>query len=332
MERTHVVHALLTLALVLGAGEARTQPAQPVPPELDQSPLTGTPPASGYQGSEDLERVLNEVYGQILTTSQHAEIASWRPASPGWWLDPVRSDRTLEVRAAMAEALALLPDPAEPSLADEALRDSDGLFGFRVALRYGDGGTDGGGFGGATVDGYSVEYDAATRPDLYLFHEALAGLLSSMLDQSKSDTVSWTHQFFAIFDHLSELDRDTVQPIIEAFSKAVADYMQALFFDARISVQSYYQPIADSHAANNFRDYDLTDALANRRGIARHQVEAYVRTGSAFLEALPEDLEKRLVQYVVDVYLPSLKTLVVYASHSVELERIDDLQEGASTP
>jgi hypothetical protein len=289
--------------------------------------VAGRPSGTTYQSAENLERGRNEIYGQILVPVQHAEIASWRVDSPGWWLDPVRVDRVLAVRRSMAEALALLPDPREVSEADQALRNDDHLFGFRIGMEVGAGGFDGG-IGPAQVERYTVEYTAATRPDLYLLHEALAGLMTSIQALNRDDPPAAVRLFYTMFPHLSVFGNFTDQPELVLFLAAVDDYLTALFFDARLTVHDYYAPIATAHDANSFNDYGLANALAYRHEIARLEVESHVRAGQAFLDGLAGDMENALVQYLVKTYIPSLHSLIVYASHSTELGRIDDLRKG----
>lgn len=306
---------------VLGVAGAH---AQSVPPTLEEGPLAGRPAGDVYQSAANLERTRNETYGQILAPAQHAEIASWRVASPAWWLDPARVDRALAVRASIAEAVAWLPDPGD---AADALRDGDHLFGFETRSSALAG--DHGGHGSAPPAFIDIEYSAATRPDLFLLHEALAGLMTSFQQRYREDRPAASSLFYTLFPHLgSSLGGAGQGDPLPPFAEAVDDYLEALFFDLRLSVHDYYSPIAAAHAANRFDDYQLDDALAYRHQITRLKTESYVRVGKAFLDGLDDDMRKALMKYLVRAHLPSLRKRVVYASHSTELYRIDLLRRG----
>lgn len=313
---------------ILGMDVALAQP--PVPPSLESGTVAGQPSGAIYQDASDLERTRNEVYGQLLSTTQHDEIASWRVESPDWWLDSARVDRALAVRASIAETLAQMQEPDTVAEADQALRDAHHLFGFRVELVVdsSNGGSEGNGTRPTTVEEYTISYSAAERPDLFLLHEALASVMTSYQSMLRSNGPAAYTLFHRIFPHAPvDGERPEEAPHL-IFGRQVDAYLEALLDDARLTVDDYYSPIAAAHAANDFANYTLADALAYRREIERLETESYIRVGQSFLDGLSEQSRKELIQFLVRYYIPSLRKHVIYASNASELAQIDFLRQG----
>ncbi|MCB1034400.1 MAG: hypothetical protein KDD47_11270 [Acidobacteria bacterium] len=279
------------LGLVLVAfadGSTAWQPPpgyHPLPPELKGDLPAGETP----QGTGDLRRTREALYGRPLSETQHQEVLSWRTHDLDWWID---DSRRAGVRVKLESLDALFGSLADQGDFADAVEASDSLFGLDVDLQWESADSEEQGNAPPPVlVQATVTYDARKRPDLFDFYELVHDFATSVAGSAAGE---------GVFLQVIEPEAETTAGIL-AF-QATVDYVEAL--KAEIG--------------------DLT-ATRFHQIIARHVDRGWTYTagaGETFQERLRTDIsdlvELRTVAYLASLHDTYKKRL---AAHVIEEAR-----------